>query len=198
MAVIFDMQFSWFLNSNRIIHQRVFRKKIAKIGCTLARECTSILNMQISPRRLKFKQISYFCEERAAEVKVDTLVSTLPRRGRHLPDLLVILRREKQWCFSENSTQDQRGSNPLCHVPFSCWFPNSTRIIYLSKHIQKKIREDRMNIGNSRACISILDTSYANQPMTAILDMQISWFSKSNRIIHQRVLEKKSRRSDKY
>ena len=32
----------------------------------------------------------------------------------------------------------------------------------LSKHIQKKIREDRMNIGNSRACISILDTSYAN------------------------------------
>ena len=46
------------------------------------------------------------------EIKVDTLVSTLTRRGRHYRDRLVTLRREKQGYFSENPTQDQRGSNP--------------------------------------------------------------------------------------
>ena len=40
--------------------------------------------------------------------------STLSRRGRHHSDRLVILRREKQWYFSEKPTQDQRGSNPGC------------------------------------------------------------------------------------
>ena len=38
------------------------------------------------------------------------LVSTLTRRGRHKRARLVTLRREKQCCFSENPTREQRGS----------------------------------------------------------------------------------------
>ena len=67
------------------------------------------------------------------EINVDTLVSTLKLRGRHQRDRLVTLRREKQCCFSENTTREQRGSKPgrmhdgrgsqelypLRHVPFS-------------------------------------------------------------------------------
>ena len=54
------------------------------------------------------------CEERAAlhEINVDTLVSTLTHRDRHQRDRLVTLKKEKQWCFSENPTREQRGSNP--------------------------------------------------------------------------------------
>ena len=36
MTAIFDMQISWFSNFSKIIHQRVFRKKIAKFGWILA------------------------------------------------------------------------------------------------------------------------------------------------------------------
>ena len=36
MATMLNMQISWYSNSNRIIHQRVFRKKIVKIGWILA------------------------------------------------------------------------------------------------------------------------------------------------------------------
>ena len=43
------------------------------------------------------------------KINVDTLVSTLTRRGRHQRDRLVTLRKEKQCCFSENSTWEQRG-----------------------------------------------------------------------------------------
>ena len=46
------------------------------------------------------------------EINVDTLVSTLTRRGRHERDRLVTLRRAKQDYFSENPTQDQQGSSP--------------------------------------------------------------------------------------
>ena len=46
------------------------------------------------------------------EINVDILVSTLTRRARHKRGRLVTLRREKQGYFSENPTQDQRGSNP--------------------------------------------------------------------------------------
>ena len=45
------------------------------------------------------------------EINVDTLVTTLTRRGRHQRDRLVTLRKEKQCCFSENPTREQRGSN---------------------------------------------------------------------------------------
>ena len=48
-----------------------------------------------------------------------------------------------------------------------------------------------MNIGDWRVCTAIIDSGYANQPVAAILDMQISWFSNLNRIIHQRVFRKK-------
>ena len=51
------------------------------------------------------------------EINVDTLlVSTLTRRGRHYRDRLVTLRREKQCCFSENPTQEQRGLKPGTHA----------------------------------------------------------------------------------
>ena len=53
----------------------------------------------------------FFCN---SHLNVDTLVSTLTRRGRHQHDRLVTLRREKQRYFSEKPTQDQRGSNPGC------------------------------------------------------------------------------------
>ena len=43
------------------------------------------------------------------EINVDTPVPT--RQGRHQRDCLVTLRMEKQRYFSENHTQDQRGSN---------------------------------------------------------------------------------------
>ena len=47
------------------------------------------------------------------EINVDTLVSSLARRGRHQRDRLVTLRREKQCYFSENPTREQRGSGRM-------------------------------------------------------------------------------------
>ena len=54
------------------------------------------------------------CAQRGAlrEINVDTLVSTLTRIGRHLRERLDTLRREKQCCFYENPTWEQRGSRP--------------------------------------------------------------------------------------
>ena len=51
MAATLDMQISWFSNSTKIIHQKVFKKRIAEVGMNIDdwREFTSILNMQISP-----------------------------------------------------------------------------------------------------------------------------------------------------
>ena len=46
------------------------------------------------------------------EITVDTLASTLTRRGRHERDRLVTLRREKQGYFSEKKTMKR-------NVPFS-------------------------------------------------------------------------------
>ena len=76
---------------------------------------------------------------------VDTLVSTLTRRGHNQCDCLVTLSREKQCCFSENPTWEQRGSKrgrmhdwwgsqslqPLRHVPFSRTEKSAIPCVYI-------------------------------------------------------------------
>ena len=77
--------------------------KIRTVVSSLLRRADAIIRSRAYPTKININ-----CEER--EINVDTLVSTLTRQGRHYRDRLVTLRREKQYCFSENLTWEQRGS----------------------------------------------------------------------------------------
>ena len=128
-AAILDMQISWFSNSTREIHQRVFRKKIVKIWWALA-----------TGERLR-----------------------------------------RYWICKLAHVGHVEYANQL--------FSNSTRMIY-QRVLRKKFAKIRWILGTGE-CLRwswICKLAHGGH----VKYMQISWFSNSDRIIHQRVFRKKN------